>query len=215
MVVKFPTNVIEPWQLLPRVNREGLPQKAQQLGQKPKGVDHARVDVLVDCWSDTQVRLSLKIFEIELFRLQFEIRDALTFWGRRSMIDGRDSDIFDALWDVENSQIIQGREEREIYGGQALLISVDEYISLRPFGLITDFFVHKIERGSGVGKAWYLEIVEPFLRQSGVPVVGAKGSCLEAEADEFWKKMGFARILPYDYEFDTDILRSFRFKLLN
>jgi len=215
VVVRFPTNVIEPWQLLPKVNRDELPRKAKALGQKRKVVAGARVDVLVDCWSESCVRLTLGVFAIELFRVQFEIDKNLTFKVSRGLTGDSSAAILNALWDPTGSKVIHGKEERELDDQDKAIVSVHEYISLNPFCLVTDFYVHPIERGSGVGRAWYLGIVEPFLRQSGIKVVVGKGSCLEAEADEFWKKMGFARIIPYDYEYDTDILHSFRFKVLN
>jgi hypothetical protein len=211
--VKLATNGFEPERLLPRVNKNGLRKKAKALGLK-NGSMAARIDVLVDCWSQTRIGLKLCIHEVDLFRLGFELAEELTFFTSSGLNGERSAEIRQALWDPQSSRATNRKEKSTVFDQETVEVSVYEYSGLRPFCLITDFYLHQSERAKGLGKAWYLEIVEPFLRRSAVNVAVCKGSCLETTADIFWRKMGFDRIIPYHYEWDTDIMHSFRFKLL-
>lgn len=90
-------------------------------------------------------------------------------------------------------------------------------IHLRPFAQIEHFGLLNAIRGKRIGRVWYEEYIEPYLRKCGFCVVAVKGSCWDnKDVRDFWHQRGFSdrmELQPYFEEHD-EVQEFISFKVI-
>ncbi len=140
--------------------------------------------VIIETWQPTAIRLRLVEHPSndELARLQLGLRDSL------SGPSTNERDNFTGSSFYKHCASLWTRETVED--------GVITFSRLRPFCQIENFYLAPDFRGEGIGNLWYHEVIEPFLKTSGIKAVATFGNCENKDdASDFWAKIGFDRTI--------------------
>ena len=208
MPLTFAIEGKNPQTLLPKFSRRVLAARLKVLGTRGRKAATAPVEAKAAVWSDTEIRATLEVGNIVLARLDLKINNELTFEHCTDRLEDSPA-FYAALWGSESTTSnLPGEDQHHL---RSLPYTITRYSNLNPFCEVSQYYLHGIGRGEGVGTAWYQTRFEPFLVESGVEIVAVRGTCAQLNRNAFWKRMGYEWVTD---DFHGDTLYGLNYKIL-